>query len=94
MLTSQNLWDLITATGRVLMPISDPNGQFFGPYDLEYLRMTSENNREPLPRPYELCVSFHIHPVNQTRVMIRKRSLQRQIVSFSACVNLKFERLH
>ena len=53
--------------------------------------MASKNNREPVPCPYKLCVSFHCHPWIENRVTIRKCSNHSRIVRFSPRVALKFD---
>ena len=54
--------------------------------------MTSKNNREHLPCPKKLCVSFHGHLIIWIGVTNQKCSNQSQIISFSPRVTLKFER--
>ena len=50
MFTKANLTDLIAATGLVTL---------FGLCDLEIGSMALKNNRDFLPCPFQLCVSFH-----------------------------------
>ena len=57
---------------------------FFSLCDLEIWRITSENNREPLPCSKKLCVSFYSHPWIEIEVVIQKCSNQSKIIDFSA----------
>ena len=80
--STPNLRNLIAATDLVILPKSDPNRRFFGPWDLKLWRMTLKNNREPLPCLYKLCVSFHNHPWIRIRVTRRKQSYQSKLSIF------------
>ena len=77
-----NLRDLIAATGLVILLKFDPIHQFFSPCDLEIWCMTLKNNRAPLLYYIKLCVSFQIHRWIQTKVTVRKRSIQVKIGDF------------
>ena len=86
-----NLWDLIAATGLIILLKFDPNHRFFSPCDLEIWCMTSKNNRAPLLYYIKLCVSFQIHRWIQTEVTLRKRSIRVKIGDFLSLVTLKFD---
>ena len=60
-----NLRDLIAGTGLV---------NLFGLCDLEIGPMALKNNRDFLPCPFQLCVSFHSHQCLQLGLTVRKRS--------------------
>ena len=60
-----NLRDLIAATGLVTL---------LGQCDLEIGPMALKNNRDFLPCPFQLCVSFHCHQCIQLGLTVRKRS--------------------
>ena len=84
-----HLRDLIATTGLVILHQSDPNRRFFDPCDLKLWGMTLQNNREPLPCLWKLCVAFQSHPWIRFWVIIRKHSRQSQIVSFSPACDLE-----
>ena len=52
-----------------------------------------ENNRESLPCPWKLCVSYHSHQWIQIKVTIRKHSNRSQIVSFFTQCDLEIVRM-
>ena len=56
-----NLWDLIAATGLVILLKLDSNHRIFTPCDLEMLKMTLKNNRAPLLYYIKFCELFQIH---------------------------------
>ena len=89
--TVAELWYNKAATGLVILPKLDPYRWFFCPCDLEIWWTRSKNNREPLPYPKKLCVSFHSNPWNGIQVTNRKCSNQSQIISFSVRMTLKFD---
>ena len=60
--------------------------------NLEIWWMTLENNKTPLLYYVKLCMSFQSHGWIQTRVTIRKCSIQVKISDFFSCVTLKFDR--
>ena len=54
-------------------------------------RMTLKNNRVPILCCFKLCASFHSHRWIQTKVTVRKRSIQVQIGDLLSSVTLKFD---
>ena len=64
-LNKANLRDLIAATGLETL---------IGLCDLEIKPMALKNNRDFLPCPFQLCVSFHSHQCIQLGLTVRKRS--------------------
>ena len=90
-LNKANLRDLIAATGLVILLKFDPIHRFFSLCDLEIWCMTLKNNRAPLLYYIKLCVSFQIHRWIQTKVTVRKRSIQVKIGDFLSSVTLKFD---
>ena len=72
-----------------ILPKSAPNHQVFGPCDLEIWQMTSKNNREALPCPQKLCVSFHSHPCIWIGITNQKRSNHSKIVNFFALCDIE-----
>ena len=67
---------------------------FFGPCDLEIRWMTSKNYSAPLLHYIKLCASSQTTRWIQTRVTVRKRSIQVKIGDFLSRVTLKFDGWH
>ena len=67
------------------------NRWFFFPCDLEIWWLTFKINRAPLLCYYKLYASFHSHRWIQTKVAVRKRSIQVKIWDFLSRVTLKFD---
>ena len=86
-----NLRDLIAATGLVILLKLDSNHRFFNPCDLEIWWMTLKNTRAPLLYYIKFCASFQIHRLIQTKVTVRKRSIQVKIGNLWSHVTLKFD---
>ena len=72
-LNKANLRDLIAATGLMTL---------FGLCDLEIGPMSLKNNRDLLPCPFQLCVSFHSHQCIQHGLTVRKRSIRSKLAFF------------
>ena len=67
------------------------NRLFFIPCDLEIWWMTFKFNRAPLLCCFMLYTSFHSHRWIQTKVAVRKRSIQVKIWDFLSRATLKFD---
>ena len=78
-LNKANLWDLIAATGLVILLKLDSNRRFFSPCDLTIWWTTSKNNRAPFLHYIKLCAWFQINQWIQNGVTLRKRSIQVKI---------------
>ena len=70
---------------------SGQNWRIFAPCDLELQWMTLENNRDPLPCYIKLCASFQSHRWIQTKVIVRKCSIQVKIGDLLSRVTFKFD---
>ena len=77
-----DLWDLIAATGRVILLKLDSNSRFISPGDLKIYWMTSKHNRAPLLSYIKLCASFQIQQWIQTGATARKLSVRVKIDDF------------
>ena len=69
----------------------DQNGRFFASCDLKIWWITLKNNRAPLLCCFKLCASFHSHRWIQTKVTVRKRSIQVKIGNFLSRITVKFD---
>ena len=66
---------------------------FFVPCDLEIWWMTLKSNRAPLLCYFKLYASFHSHRVIQTKVAVRKQSIQVKIDDFFVPCDLEIWRM-
>ena len=66
---------------------------FFSQFYREIIRMTSKNNRAPLPGCIKLCGLFQSHQWIQTGFTVRKCSSQVKIGNFLPRVTFKLNRL-
>ena len=70
---------------------SGQNWWYLVPCDFGIWWMTLENDRVSLLYHIKLCASFHSHWRIQTRVTVRRRSIQVKISKFLSRVTLKFD---
>ena len=80
-----NLWDLIAATGLVILYILDSNLRLFRPLWPWHLLDDLKKHRAPL------CASFQSHWWFQTRVTVQKHSIRVKSSMFLPRVTLKFD---
>ena len=83
--------DWIAATDLVILHKLDWNHWFCRLYDLGIWGMTLKKNRAPPLCFINLCASFQSHRWIETRVTIRKRSIQFKICYFLSRVTLKLD---
>ena len=79
---TRQIWDLIAATGLVVLFKLDSNRRFSARVNLEIWSMTPKNNGAPLLCYFKLFASFRSHWWIQTAVTVRKRLIWVKIDDF------------